>query len=91
MFRVKHFSTKRSITKHRKHIFFDRNAFLRSCVTGCQRHIFAQNDKNIFEKDEMTITKFHFQTIEKQNSNFKALLLPFLATNTLARNMLQSI
>ena len=27
MFRVKHFSTKRSITKHRKHIFFYRNAF----------------------------------------------------------------
>ena len=68
MFRVKHFSTKRSITKHRKHIFFNRNAFLRSCMTGCLRHFSAQNVKNNFEKDEMTITKSHFQTIEKQNS-----------------------
>ena len=45
MFRVKHFSTKRSITKHRKHIFFDRNAFLRSCMTGCLWHFSAQNVK----------------------------------------------
>ena len=67
MFRVKHFSTKRSITKHRKHIFFNRNAFLRSCMTGRLRHFSAQNVKNNFEKDEMTITKSHFQTIEKQN------------------------
>ena len=68
MFRVKHFSTKRSITKHRKHIFFDRNTFLRGCMTGCLRHFYAQNVKNNSEKDEMTITKSHFQTIEKQNS-----------------------
>ena len=68
MFRVKHFSTKRSITKHRKRIFFNRNAFLRSCMTGCLRHFSAQNVKNNFEKDEITITKSHFQTIEKQNS-----------------------
>ena len=68
MFRVKHFSTKRSITKHRKHIFFNRNAFLRSCMTGCLRHFSPQNVKNNFEKNEMTITKSHFQTIEKQNS-----------------------
>ena len=68
MFRVKHFSTKRSITKHRKRIFFNRNAFLRSCMTGCPRHFSAQNVKNNFEKDEITITKSHFQTIEKQSS-----------------------
>ena len=28
----------------------------------------SKRQKFTFEKDEMTITKFHFQTIEKQNS-----------------------
>ena len=87
MFRVKHFSTKRSITKHRKHIFFNRNAFLRSCMTGCQRHFSAQNVKNNFEKDEMTITKSHFQTIEKQNLFLNRHILP----QQLNHNTYQSI
>ena len=38
------------------------------CMTGCLRHFSAQNVKNNFEKDEITITKSHFQTIEKQDS-----------------------
>lgn len=76
MFRVKHFSTKRSITKHRKHIFFNQNAFLRSCMTGCLRHFSPQNVKNNFEKDEVTITKSHFQTIEKQNPFLNRHILP---------------
>lgn len=68
MFRVKHFSTKRSITKHRKHIFPCRDNLLWSCARACLRHFSAQNVKNNFEKNKITITKSHFQTIEKRNS-----------------------
>ena len=46
----------------------------------------SKRQKFTIERDEMTITKLHFKTIEKQNSTFKALLLPFLATNRLAHN-----
>ena len=69
MFRVKHFSIKRSITKHRKHIFTCRDNLLWSCARGLPTTLFhSKRQKFTFEKDEITITKSHFQTIEKQNS-----------------------
>ena len=35
-----------------------------------------KRQKSTFEKDEMTITKSHFQTIEKQNSFLNRHILP---------------
>ena len=73
MFRVKHFSTKRSITKHRKHIFFDRNAFLRSCMTGCLWHFSAQNVKFYLWKRWDDHHKIPFSNNRKTKRNVQPL------------------
>ena len=86
MFRVKHFSTKRSITKHRKHIFLDRNAFLRGCMTGCLRHFSAQNVKIYPQKRWNDHHKIPFSNNRKTKLNIQ----PFSCSRFLQQTRLHT-